>query len=101
MANILVVDDDPVARELVTAVLRFGGHRLQQAQDGAEGLAAAKRSNPDLIISDLLMPTMDGFEFIRRLRNEPAFTRTPVIFYTASYLRSEAERFASICGVTC
>lgn len=99
MANILVVDDDPVARELVTAVLRFGGHRLQQAGDGAEGLATAKRSPPELIISDLLMPTMDGFEFVRRLRNDPAFTRTPVVFYTASYLQSEAERLASICGV--
>lgn len=100
MANILVVDDDPVARELVTAVLRFGGHRLQQASDGAEGLEAAKRNRPELIISDLLMPRMDGFEFIRRLRNDPAFTRTPIVFYTASYLKSEAERLASICGVS-
>jgi PAS domain S-box-containing protein len=100
MANILVVDDDPVARELVTAVLQFGGHRPQQAADGIEGLAVAKRKKPELIISDLLMPKMDGFEFVRRLRNDPAFTRTPVVFYTASYLRAEAERLANICGVS-
>jgi PAS domain S-box-containing protein len=100
MANILVVDDDPVARELVTAVLQFGGHRLQQASDGAEGLAVARRKKPELIISDLLMPKMDGFEFVRHLRNDPAFTRTPVVFYTASYLENEARRVASICGVS-
>jgi PAS domain S-box-containing protein len=100
MANILVVDDDPVARELVTAVLLFGGHRLQQASDGVEGLALARKRKPELIISDLLMPNMDGFEFVRRLRNDPAFTRTPVVFYTASYLKSEAERLAAICGVS-
>src|SRR6185503_8309250 len=52
------------------------------------------------IISDLLMPRMDGFEFVRRLRNDPAFTRTPIIFYTASYLKSEAQRLAGICGVS-
>src|SRR4030095_4498834 len=100
MANMLVVDDDPVARELVTAVLQFGGHRLHQAADGVEGLGVAKQRQPELIISDLLMPNMDGFEFVRRLRNDPAFTRTPVVFYTASYLKSEAERLARICGIS-
>src|SRR4030095_13166080 len=100
MANILVVDDDPVARDLVTAVRQCAGHRPQQAADGVEGLALAKRKKPELIISDLLMPKMDGFEFIRQLRNDPAFTRTPVVFYTASYLRAEAERVANICGVS-
>jgi PAS domain S-box-containing protein len=100
MANILVVDDDPVARELVMAVLQFGGHQPHQAADGVEGLAVAKRKKPALIISDLLMPKMDGFEFVRHLRNDPAFTRTPVVFYTASYLENEARRLANICGVT-
>ncbi|HET6406917.1 MAG TPA: response regulator [Chthoniobacteraceae bacterium] len=100
MAKILIVDDDPVARDLVTAVLQFGGHELRHASDGAEGLASATRETPELIIADLLMPTMDGFEFVRRLRDDPAFTRTPVVFYTASYLETEAQKLANACGVT-
>ncbi len=100
MATILVVDDDPAARDLVVTVLGYAGHQLREAADGAEALALVQAEPPALIIADLLMPTMDGFEFVRRLRESPAFARTRVVFYTASYLESEARNLAHACGVS-
>src|SRR5439155_1120372 len=55
---------------------------------------------PDLIIADLLMPTMDGFEFVRRLRENSKFARVPVVFYSATYLETEARALATQCGVS-
>jgi len=100
MAKILVVDDDPSARDLVVTVLGYGGHQLREAADGAEALSEAQSRPPDLIIADLLMPTMDGFEFVRRLREHEALAQTPVIFYTATYLETEVRNLARACGVT-
>ncbi len=99
MANILVVDDDPTARDLIVTVLGYAGHQVREANDGAEALTATQSTPPDLVIADLLMPTMDGFEFVRRLRALAACERTPVIFYTATYLESEVRNLARECGV--
>jgi signal transduction histidine kinase/CheY-like chemotaxis protein len=100
MATILVVDDDESARDLVVTVLGYAGHQLQEASDGAEALSRAKSRPPDLVIADLMMPTMDGFEFVRQLRESQGLAFTPVMFYTATYLESEARNLASACGVT-
>jgi signal transduction histidine kinase/DNA-binding response OmpR family regulator len=100
MAAILVVDDDPVARDLLVTVLGYAGHQMREAADGTEALFAAQAEPPDLIICDLLMPTMDGFEVVRRLRSHATLGSLPVIFYTASYLESEARRLATTRGVT-
>jgi len=99
MARILVVDDDPTARDLVKTVLGYAGHDVREAADGAEGLSRVEAEHPDVIIADLLMPTMDGFEFVRQLRENPVFAQTPVVFYTATYLESEARVLARDCGV--
>src|SRR5579862_4879129 len=80
-------------------LLQYGGHRLLQAGDGAEGLAAAKTVQLDLVIADILMPSMDGYEFVRRLRAEPVIAGVPVIFYTAHYHEREARALADACGV--
>jgi signal transduction histidine kinase/FixJ family two-component response regulator len=100
MARILVVDDDPTARDLLRTVLRYAHHEVLEASDGTEGLLLVRDSHPDLIIADLLMPTMDGFEFVRRLREQGSMARTPVMFYTATYLEREASNLARACGVT-
>lgn len=105
MATILAVDDDPTARDLLVTVLGYAGHQVRQAGDGAEALNllaadVLESKPPDLIIADLLMPTMDGFEFVRRLRENSVFARTPVVFYTATYLESEARTLAEQCGVS-
>ncbi|MBE0612688.1 MAG: EAL domain-containing protein [Burkholderiales bacterium] len=99
MSTILVVDDQQDNRALLVTLLGYQGYRMREAADGAEALAAVRGERPDLVISDILMPTMDGYEFVRRLRAEPALAATPVVFYTAHYHRHEAEQLAKSCGV--
>ncbi|MBL8057490.1 MAG: PAS domain S-box protein, partial [Anaerolineales bacterium] len=99
MATILVVDDRPANREVLVTLLAYGGHRLLEAADGQEALAQVRAERPDLVIADILMPTMDGYDFVQRLRAEPDHSATPVIFYTATYLSREAEALARACGV--
>jgi PAS domain S-box-containing protein len=100
MATILIIDDRPSNREFLLTLLGYKGHRLVEAADGAEGLAVARAEHPDLIITDILMPTMDGYEFVRRLHADPAFTHIPVIFWSAHYLEREARTLAHACGVS-
>jgi two-component system cell cycle sensor histidine kinase/response regulator CckA len=99
VATILIVDDRPANRDFLVTLLGYGGHRLLQAADGAEALAAARAEHCDLVIADILMPTMDGYELVRQLRSDPALTAVPVIFYTAHYREREAESLARSCGV--
>jgi len=99
MPTILIVDDEPTNRDLLHTLLAYGGHRLFEAADGAEALAQTRRERPDLIIADILMPTMDGYEFVRQLRSDPSIAATPVIFYTAHYLERGARDLARRCGV--
>ncbi len=100
MATILIVDDQPINRRFLAALLGFSGHRLLEAADGAEALARVQAEHPELVIADVLMPTMDGYEFVRRLRSDPDIARTPVIFYTAAYYQHEARALAKACGVS-
>ncbi|MEQ8676635.1 MAG: PAS domain S-box protein [Aggregatilineales bacterium] len=100
MALILIVDDRAVSRQMLTTLLGYYNHRLIEAGDGVEALELARSHQPDLIIADVLMPTMDGFELVRQLRLDPATALTPVIFYTASYLEKEARQLAASCGVS-
>src|SRR5882762_5370806 len=100
MAKILVVDDNPGNRKLVVTLLSHEGHRTVEANDGADGLEAARAENPDLVISDILMPSMDGFEFVRRLRADAKLHNVAVIFYTAHYHETEARNLAAACRVS-
>ncbi|MBS0419325.1 MAG: EAL domain-containing protein [Proteobacteria bacterium] len=100
MATILVVDDNGSNRKLVVTLLTHEGHRLIEARDGLEGLEAARTEIPDLVISDILMPSMDGFEFVRRLRADPQLHNVAVIFYTAHYHETEARNLAEACRVS-
>ena len=100
MATILIVDDRSVNREFLVTLLAYGGHRLLQAADGAEALDLAKAERPDLVIADILMPTMDGYELVRQLRADPHIAQTRVIFSTAHYHEQEAKELARDCGVS-
>jgi PAS domain S-box-containing protein len=100
MARILIIDDRPVNRQFLTTLLGYQHHQLREASDGAEGLRVAREQRPDLIISDVLMPTMDGYEFVRHLRADPVIGATPVIFSTAHYLGRESQALAEKCGVS-
>ncbi|MES2831019.1 MAG: response regulator [Pseudomonadota bacterium] len=101
MATILVVDDNAVNRAFLVTLLGYGKHRLLEAADGVEGLAVLQQERPDLVISDILMPHMDGHEFVTRIHANPETADTPVIFYTAGYHEAEARMIARACGVSC
>jgi signal transduction histidine kinase/CheY-like chemotaxis protein len=99
MAIILVVDDRSTNRQFLVTLLGYWGHQLLEAADGAEALALVRAEHPALVITDILMPTMDGFEFVRRLWADPAVAGTAVIFYTAEYQRTEVHTLAPAGGV--
>ena len=99
MATILIVDDLSTNRKFLVTVLHHHGHRLIEAADGREGLAAVRAERPDLVITDVLMPVMDGYEFVRQLRLDPATGGIPVVFYTAHYGEREARALARSSGV--
>jgi len=100
MATILVVDDRPTNRELLLTVLGYAGHRLLEAADGAAALDLARSEHPDLVITDILMPTMDGYELAFNMRKEPDLAGTCIVFYTATYSSPEARLLADSCGVS-
>lgn len=80
-AKLLVVDDEPNIRELLSASLKFAGFDVHTASNGIEALAATKKHRPDLIVLDVMMPDMDGFEVTRKLRSRGE--NYPVVFLTA------------------
>ncbi len=100
MAKVLVVDDNAANRELVVTLLKYRGHEPLEAADGADALEVVRAERPSLVISDVLMPTMDGYEFVRRLRADPALAATEVVFYTAHYREHDARNLARACGVS-
>lgn len=99
MATILVVDDIAANRELLVTLLRHRGHRPVEAADGAAALEAVRAERPDLVITDGLMPVMDGFELVRQLRLDPDTARIPLVFCTAHYAERDARALALSSGV--
>ena len=80
-ARLLVVDDEPNIVELLSASLRFAGFEVETASGGLEAVETARAYRPDLLVLDVMMPGLDGFGVVRRLRQEGV--RTPVVFLTA------------------
>jgi len=80
-AKLLVVDDEPDIVELLSASLKYHGYAVATAKSGREAMEEARRFRPDMILLDVMMPELDGFDVLRRLRGEG--TRTPVLFLTA------------------
>jgi DNA-binding response OmpR family regulator len=83
MAKILVADDEQFLREMVAFKLGNAGHEVVVAVDGAEALRLASTRSPDLILLDVMMPGLDGFEVLRRIKGDAALSRIPVIMLTA------------------
>ena len=88
--RVLVIDDDLAVREAISAGLRLDGYDLIFAENGADALAALKRSTPRVVILDLKMPVMDGFEATRQIRRNSLNSQTPIIALTG--LTGENER---------
>src|SRR3954469_17257939 len=81
--TILIVDDEPSGRETMAALLHTQGYQLVFAAGGADALAQAAKLQPDLILLDVMMPEIDGFEVCRRLRAAPAVAEVPIVLVTA------------------
>ncbi len=96
MKTILIVEDVELNRELLAQLLE-DRHRLVFAEDGAAALERAAETRPDLILMDLSLPRMDGWEATRRLKADPELARIPVIALTAHAMRGDKER-ARGCG---
>lgn len=97
---VLVVDDIPDILKLLDATLKFKGYRVVTARNGKEALDAIQEELPALVIADILMPAMDGFSLLRRIRLDPNTRHIPVIFLSATYVGSEDKDFARALGVT-
>jgi len=98
--KILVVDDHGFNRKFLTILLGRAAYLVLEASDGAQALEIVRREHIALVISDILMPVMDGIEFANRLHADPTIAHIPIIFYTATYRTSEVQALARTCGVT-
>jgi PAS domain S-box-containing protein len=96
--KILVTDDNPMALYLFETLLQSHGYEVITASNGIEALSLAQAGNIDLIISDILMPQMDGFQLCRKLKSAERTKHIPFIFCTAAYTDSKDERFAMGLG---
>ena len=98
MAHVLIVDDLEAERKLLKMLLDRNGYRVTLAADGVEALAAARRDRPDVIVSDVLMPNMDGFVLCHAWMQDAELKAIPFIFYTANLTSREDERVAMGLG---
>jgi len=100
VTTILVVDDRPANRQFVLSLLGYFGYRLLEAADGIEALQTVRDEHPDLVITDISMPRMDGYQFALHLRADPLVPAPRIIFLTATYFEAEARALAQACGVS-
>lgn len=98
MSKILIVEDDPSIREVLTRLLKGSGHVVISAADGARGVGLARQEQPDLILMDLGLPILNGWQATHRIKSSPATAHIPVIVLTAYALTEDKERsFAVGC----
>ncbi|MDH4140109.1 MAG: response regulator [Coriobacteriia bacterium] len=91
MARILVVDDEPHIVKLVSFSLEKGGHEVLEAPDALTGIALARENKPDLILMDVMMPLMTGFEAVDKLKEDPETRSIPVVMLSAKSQMYEQE----------
>ncbi len=97
--TILYIEDDPASRSLVERTLRYGGYRVLVADCGLDGIDSARREVPDLILTDINLPDMNGREITTTLRGDPRFSATPIVALTAQTL-TEHRELAIAAGLT-
>jgi PAS domain S-box-containing protein len=96
--KVLVVDDDEASRYLIATLLRGHGHEVVEAREGREALSKARSEPVDVLVTDILMPVMDGYSLAREWKADPDLAPIPLIFYTASYTEPADKRFAESLG---
>ena len=98
-ATVLIVDDDGPSRELLKTLLRHAGYTVLEASDGADARRIAIETVPSVVVSDAVMPYVDGFELAYELASNPDLPPIGFILYSATYLPSEAKALATACGI--
>jgi diguanylate cyclase (GGDEF)-like protein len=96
--RVLVVDDDPDKLSLLEMALTMAGYEVRTARDGEEGFASISSFQPDLVVSDVMMPRMNGYDLVRKIRENPQTKFIPIILQTAAGLRAADERLGSEVG---
>lgn len=92
MAKILLVEDNPLNRDMLSRRLVRAGHTVVIAEDGRQGIASARTEAPDVILMDMSLPEIDGWEATRQLKSDKATRRIPVIALTAHAMSSDRQR---------
>jgi DNA-binding response OmpR family regulator len=92
MAKILIIEDDRFLRELIAKKLKNEGYEVAEAIDGEEGLKRIKEEKPDLVLLDLILPGIDGFEVLAKAKEDPNIAQIPVIILSNLGQREEVER---------
>lgn len=90
--NILIIEDDKFLRELISRKLINEGFKIDEAIDGEEGLKKAQKVRPSLILLDLILPGLDGFEILERIKDDPSTSAIPVLILSNLGQRDEVER---------
>src|SRR5262249_39660608 len=93
LPNILIIEDDLASRTMLARTLRKVGMEVREVENGAEGLESLKSNKPSLILLDLIMPVMNGFEFLDRLRHDKTIADIPVIVITSKDLTEKEHAF--------
>ena len=94
MAHILIIEDYPDTRDVAELILRDAGHTVTSVSDGLKGLHIAARDQPDLILMDLALPRLDGWETTRHLKANPVTRHIPVVAFTARVSKEAVTRAA-------
>ena len=97
---LLIVEDVPNILDFLEVTLKFKGYEVLKARNGQEALDAMQEKRPALIITDILMPKMDGFSLLYHLRTDPSTRDIPVVFLSATYIAPEDKAFAMAIGAT-
>ena len=97
---LLIVEDDPDILKLLDATLTFRGYRVITARNGREALEAIQMKRPAIVITDIMMPKLDGFGLVHRLRIDPQTRDIPVVFITATFVTPEDKEFSLSIGAT-
>jgi DNA-binding response OmpR family regulator len=92
MAKIVIAEDEPDIRDLIAFTLRFAGHEVITGSNGEEGYHLARQEHPDLVMLDVRMPRMTGYEACQRIKAEPGLGTTPVVFLSAKGQENEIEQ---------
>jgi len=98
--KILIVEDDLNSRILLERALRSQGYLVDSAANGVEALEKARQSPPDLIVSDIMMPEMDGFELCRKVKTDERLRTIPFVYYTATFIEPQDEKLAMSLGAS-